>query len=95
MKPIPTKERLPRCFFEDIYDETNESDEVWWWSNKREAWFLGEPILMDFTDPNTWLEWTHWMTKENIIFPSMEEGPSQEETEDLVDWTNNLQNEGE
>jgi len=75
MRPIRTREMLPSC----VYDGEREA---WWWNNQWEAWFIGGPLLMDFQDPDTWIEWTHWLPADKL--PEPHDGPEIEEAETLA-----------
>ena len=62
-EPIRVVDKPPIC-------AVTSGAEVWWWSQRREAWFIGDPIMMDWTDPATWEEWTHWLPKYELPEPT-------------------------
>ena len=60
MQPIKTTDQLPDC----VWDGEGN---VWWYSQSYEGWFFGElSTMVDWTEPGTYTEWTHWMPADQI-----------------------------
>lgn len=62
VKPIPARKQLPTCV-------NNGEKDVWWFNSFEDAWYLGIPLLMDFTQDSTFDKWTHWLPETAIPFP--------------------------